>query len=81
MASTGDSSLGGVRRVVISHDAWISEKRGMSKARDPKTGLLLSGRDSPTQSPGEPGNDSEEVHARARRLWRKRATPPAAPPR
>jgi hypothetical protein len=53
MASTDDRSLGGVRRVVISDNVWISEKRGMSKARDPKTGLLLSGRDSPKQSPGQ----------------------------
>lgn len=38
-------------RLVISKDVAISEKRGMSKARDPKTGLLLSGGDSPQQSP------------------------------
>jgi hypothetical protein len=33
-------------RWIPSKDVWITEKRGISNARDPKTGLLKSGTES-----------------------------------
>jgi hypothetical protein len=36
-------------------DVWISEKRGISNARDPKTGLLKSGTDSVDGRPARKG--------------------------
>jgi hypothetical protein len=38
--STHDAKRNG--RWIPSKDVWISEKRGISNARDPKTGLLKS---------------------------------------
>lgn len=46
MAIARDKHRGPAQRLVLSEDVWISEKRGISRARDPKTGRLLSERDS-----------------------------------
>jgi hypothetical protein len=45
MTKPGDKVPAADDRPVLSRDSWISEKRGLSPARDLKTGLLLSGGD------------------------------------
>jgi hypothetical protein len=50
MAIARDTHPGRAPRLVISEDVAISEKRGMSRARDPKTGRLLSDGDGTVRS-------------------------------
>jgi hypothetical protein len=42
MATTSNKVPDGRHRLILSNDVWISEKRGMSRARDARTGRLLS---------------------------------------
>jgi hypothetical protein len=52
MAASSNEPLRSEKRLVFTRDIWITEKRGLSEARDPQTGRLL---DKPGDSALPPG--------------------------